>query len=205
MRTAVGGAVFLSLVVSLLHVLMVFLHIAPSNRISQHYGKQINAWIYPLFEQNWRLFAPNPESVNHRISVRTLRTTADGDAHVSGWFDLTALDTSAVEHNPFPSHTAQNTLRRAWTAYLETYGGEDEARSDRALMIRDYLRNIAAERVRAHRPGPGDFTSIQLRVVTQPIAPPRPEGGPAAAAPAPPPASANTRHLPWWKVTNHAG
>ncbi|WP_037681139.1 DUF5819 family protein [Streptomyces albus] len=196
---ATGIGVTLCLAVSLVHVLLVFLHIAPTNRISQHYGRQINGWIYPLFEQNWRLFAPNPESVNQRISARTMGTSADGGARVSGWFDLTAVDTSAVEHNPFPSHTAQNTLRRAWTAYLETHGGQDEPRSERALILQEYLRNIAAERVRAHRPG--DFTSIQLRVVTQPIAASRPEGGPAAVAPAP----VNTRYLPWWKVTPHAG
>lgn len=54
---------------------------------------------------------------------------------MSSWFDLTAVDNSAVEHDAFPSHTAQNLLRRSWTSYVETYGGDDRAHTERALMM----------------------------------------------------------------------
>ncbi|WP_405782185.1 DUF5819 family protein [Streptomyces sp. NBC_01378] len=153
-----------------------------------------------MFEQNWRLFAPDPESVNRQISARTMHTAPDGTVHVSGWFDLGAVDTAAVKHDPFPSHTSQNMLRRAWTSYLETHGGDDRPRSQRALMIQQYLGNIAVDRVAAHRTGA--FESIQLRVITLPIAAPPAASGhsPGAAAPRP----TDTRYLPWWKVARHA-
>ncbi|MFE9428298.1 DUF5819 family protein [Kitasatospora sp. NPDC006697] len=175
---------------------MVFLYVAPSNQISQRYSKQINAWIYPLFEQNWRLFAPDPESLSRQISVRTESTSADGTRQVSDWLDLTALDDADVKHNVFPSHTTQNMLRRAWTSYLETHGGDDRSHSARALMFQQYLRNIAAQRVSAHRHDA--FQAIQLRVITRPIAAPTPPHGPPAAK-----AAVDTRYLPWWKVTSN--
>lgn len=196
LQAVTSTAVFLCLATALVHVLLVFLHVAPPNPLSQRYSRQVNAWVFPLFEQNWRLFAPDPESVNRQISARTLHTAPDGTVRVSGWFDLTAVDNSAVEHNPFPSHTAQNMLRRAWSSYLENHVVDDQPRSQRALMTQRYLTNIASDRVAAHRRG--SFEAIQLRVVTVPIAAPAPAGGAGAAAVAP--RTADTRYLPWWKV-----
>ncbi|MGW1591011.1 DUF5819 family protein [Streptomyces sp. NPDC002386] len=200
LKAGVGITVVLCLATALVHVALVFLQVAPPNPLSRQYSRQVDAWVFPLFEQNWRLFAPEPESVNRQISARTAHTTPDGTVQVSGWFDLTAVDTSAVRHDPFPSHTAQNMLRRAWTSYLETHGGDDRSRSQRALMIQEYLRNIAADRVAAHRRG--TFESIQLRVTGLPIAAPATVGGrrPGVAAPRP----TDTRYLPWWKVAGHA-
>lgn len=189
----------LCLAVTLVHVLLVFLYVAPPNVISTAYSRQINAWVRPVFEQNWRLFGPNPQSVNRQISARTRQTAPDGTAQVSDWIDLTAMDDSAVKHNVFPSHTAQNMLRQAWNSYLKTHGGDDQPRSERALLIQKYLRNIAADRVAAQRGG--TFESIQLRVITLPIAAPGTAGGFPSAAAAP--ARAETRYLPWWKVASH--
>ncbi|MEU9984277.1 DUF5819 family protein [Streptomyces sp. NPDC050856] len=197
MGAATGAAVVLCLAATLIHVFLVFLHVAPANSVSQQYSKLINAWVFPVFEQNWRLFAPDPESVNRQISARTMRTAPDGSVRVSGWFDLSGVDRAATEHNPFPSHTTQNMLRRAWSSYLETLGGDDQPRSERGVMIQRYLRNIAADRVNAHRGGP--FDSIQLRVVTEPIGPP---GAAGAGRPAPH-RPVDTRYLPWWKVAPH--
>jgi hypothetical protein len=196
LKVGLCAAVALCLVTSVVHVLLVFLHVAPVNTVSKRYGLQITAWVYPFFEQNWRLFAPDPESVNRQVLARTAHTGSDGSVQVSSWFDLTAVDSSAVEHHVFPSHTAQNMLRRAWAGYVDSHGGDDTAHTERAVMMRKYLSNIAADRIAAHHRGAFDF--IQLRVVTLPIAAP----GPAAAGNRPPTPTEN-RLLPWWKVTRH--
>lgn len=193
LKAGLYATVAVCLATTLVHVVLVFLHVAPANSISKSYSAQVNSWVYPLFEQNWRLFAPEPDSVNRKILARTAHAGPDGSVKVSRWFDLSALDNSAVEHNVFPSHTTQNLLRRAWASYLESHGGDDRARSERAAMMESYLRNIAVDRVAAHRGGTFDF--IQLRVVTLPIAPP------GAAAGNRPPTPVETRLLPWWKVT----
>ncbi|MFP3988294.1 DUF5819 family protein [Streptomyces sp. E11-3] len=189
----------LFLAVTLVHVVLVFLYVAPSNTISQAYNQQINAWVRPWFSQNWRLFAPDPQSVNRQISARVAHTAPNGTTQVSDWIDVSSMDASAVKHNAFPSHTAQNLLRQAWNSYLKTHGSDDRPRSERALLIQRYLSNIAADRVTAQRGG--TFDSIQLRVTTRPIAAPHQANGsrPAAAAPA----SATPRYLPWWKVDAH--
>lgn len=173
-RTLKAGlyiAVALCLVTALVHVVLVFLHVAPANPVSKRYSSQVNGWVYPLFEQNWRLFAPDPDSFNRNILARTAHTDPKGSVQVTPWFDLAAVDHSAVDHNVFPSHTSQNLLRRAWTSYVETHGGSDTARSERAVMLQAYLRNIAADRIAAHNKGRA-FEFIQLRVVTLPVAAP---------------------------------
>ncbi len=195
MKSGLRAAVVLCLATSVVHVIFVFLHVAPANTVSKRYGPLIHAWVYPFFEQNWRLFAPDPESSNRRILARTAHTGSDGSVQVSPWFDLTAVDSSAVEHQPFPSHTAQNMLRRAWTGYVDTHGGDDRADTERALMMRKYLTNIAADRVAAHNSTTFDF--IQLRVLTLPI------GAPGPAAGKRPPTPVENRLLPWWKVPRH--
>ena len=198
LRVGTNVAVALCLAMALVHVLLVFLYVAPPNPLSRQYSRQVNAWIFPLFEQNWRLFAPDPESVNRQISARTMHTAPDGRVRVSGWLDLSGVDNSAVRHDVFPSHTAQNMLRRAWSSYLETHGGDDRLRSERALMMQKYLTDIAADRITDHRGGA--FESVQLRVITIPIAAPAERPGPGSSAAAP--KSVETRYLPWWKVTS---
>lgn len=195
-KAGLRTAVALCLVTTLVHVVLVFLHVAPANPVSKRYSAQVNGWVYPLFEQNWRLFAPDPDSFNRKILARTAHTDSKGSVQVTPWFDLAAVDHAAVDHNVFPSHTSQNLLRRAWTSYVETHGGSDTARSERAVMLQTYLRNIAADRVAAHNGG-GTFGFIQLRVVTLPVA------APGAAAGNHPPAPTEDRLLPWWKVTSH--
>lgn len=188
---------FLCLATTVVHVVLVFFHVAPPNPGSRRYSQQVDAWVYPLFEQNWRLFAPNPDSVNRQVLARTAHSRPDGSMRVSPWFDLTALDGDAVRHHVFPSHTAQNLLRRAWAAYTETHGKDDTPRSQRAVMIQKYMTNIASDRVARYRAdGDRGFDFLQLRVVTLPVAAP----GSNIRAPQP----VENRLLPWWTVTPHA-
>ena len=100
----------------------------------------------------------------------------------------------------FPSHTAQNMLRRAWTSYVETHGGDDKARSERAVMMQKYLRNIAADRVAAHNGG-GTFDFIQLRVVTLPVAAPGTAAGEPPADAHREPAPALVEGDPPWEMS----
>lgn len=191
----VAGAVAVCLTATMVHVALVFLAVAPANTVSRLYQRQIDAWVYPYFEQDWRLFAPNPQSVLQNVSARTTTTAAGGTPQPGDWVDLTAVDDAAVRHDFFPSHTAQNMLRRAWTAYDEAQGADGGLSSPRALMLQQYLRNIAVQRVTAH--GHAPFSAIQLRVTTTPIPPPAAGADVHAAEPA-----SSVRLLPWWQVTS---
>lgn len=190
----VAGAVALFLTAAVVHVVLVFLFVAPANTVSRLYQRQINAWVYPYFEQDWKLFAPNPQSVRQQISARTSTTASNGTTRLGGWIDLTAVDDAAVRHDFFPSHTAQNMLRRAWAAYADAQGADGQAPSPRALMLQEYLRNIAAQRLTAH--SHAAFNAVQLRVTSTPIPPPDTAVRSGQA-------SSDIRLLPWWSVVSH--
>lgn len=196
-QLAVIGAVALCVTAAVLHVALIFLYVAPANTVSRQYQKQIDAWVYPYFEQDWRLFAPDPQSARQQISARTSTVSPDGVTRQSDWIDLTAVDDAAVRHDVFPSHTSQNMLRRAWNAYATAQSPNGRPPSRRAQMLQEYLRNVAVQRASAL--GPASFSAIQLRIVTMPIAPPSPAGTTPRAADPP-----STRYLPWWQVTTHA-
>ena len=57
----------------------VFLHVAPSNAVSQRYQQQVDGIVFPELEQNWKLFAPNPLQQNIAVQVRAQVRTADGE------------------------------------------------------------------------------------------------------------------------------
>ena len=65
-------------------------------------------------------------------------------------------------------------------------------------MVREYLRNIAVQRVAAKDHYAVD--AIQLRVVSTPITAPAPLTAGARPAASPP---SSTRYMPWWQVTQY--
>lgn len=68
----VVAAVALSVIglIAGIQLAMVFLHVAPSNTLTKQHGEAVDQWIYPEFEQNWKLFAPNPLQQNIAVHVR---------------------------------------------------------------------------------------------------------------------------------------
>ncbi|MFE7130257.1 DUF5819 family protein [Streptomyces sp. NPDC057638] len=192
-RMALGACGALIAFAALVHLGMVFLHVAPANTVSKEYGETIDAWIYPEFEQNWKLFAPNPLQQNISVQVRADVRAADGARTTTGWIDLTARDTAAIRGNPFPSHTDQNALRRAWDLYVNTHDDKNRATGPRGALAERYVRRIAMSRLEERELG-GTVERIRLRSATRLV-------------PAPPWSEERTetrtfyRVLPWWTVT----
>ncbi|MEW2161704.1 DUF5819 family protein [Streptomyces sp. NPDC007084] len=196
-RYQVAAALALALVavVTGVHLGMVFLHVAPSNTVSKQHGRVIDDWIYPEFEQNWKLFAPNPLQQNIAVQVRALVRAADGTSRETGWYDLSALDGRAIDGNPLPSHTEQNELRRAWDFYVGTHDAQNRPVGLRGDLSERYLRRIAVLRLgREHAGGPGAAVqSVQFRSRTTNVPPPRWSDEKASGKPV-------VRELPWWQV-----
>ncbi|MFB0625852.1 DUF5819 family protein [Streptomyces sp. AB3(2024)] len=174
------------------HLALVFLHVAPSNTVSKRNAALIDGWIYPEFEQNWKLFAPNPLQQNIAVEVRAQVRTRGGELVTSGWRDLSAEDGAAIRHNPLPSHTEQNELRRAWDFFTGSHDDDDKPTGERGALSEEYLRRIALERlVPVYRDG--RILRVQLRSATRSV-------------PAPSWSDEKTdtqtyyRELPWWTV-----
>ncbi|MEO3972724.1 DUF5819 family protein [Streptomyces sp. CAU 1734] len=174
------------------HLGMVFLHVAPSNTASKQYGKAVDAWIYPEFEQNWKLFAPNPLQQNIAVHVKAEIRTDCGDRKTTGWIDLTAEDGAAIRGNPLPSHTHQNELRRAWDFFTGSHDNDNRATGPRGRLSESYMRRIVMLRLGERDLG-GAVERIQLRSSTTSIAPPPWSKEKVDTRPV-------LRVLPWWNV-----
>jgi hypothetical protein len=174
------------------HLLMVFLHVAPQNTLSSQQSKLLNDYIYPEFEQNWKLFAPNPLQANIHTWARAQIQKGGYDTETLGWVDLTAMDIAKIRSNPAPSHTQQNALRRAWTFYTSTHGNDGKPIGERGILSEEYLQRIVETRFGPRLNG-GVVVRVQVRTGTTLVAAP-----PWSAE------STDTRTdfqvLPWWTV-----
>ncbi|MHB9860470.1 DUF5819 family protein [Streptomyces sp. YIM S03343] len=194
-RLAAASAVAVVAVVVAVHLGMVFLHVAPSNTVSKQHSEAIDDWIYPEFEQNWKLFAPNPLQQNISVQVRAGIRTADGATRTTGWYDLSAEDGRAVDGSLLPSHTQQNELRRAWDFFLASHDGDSHPVGLRGALSEQYLRRITVLRLdRDDAAGRGEgIDRVQIRSVTTNVPPPGWSGEKLPTTPA-------YRELPWWAV-----
>ncbi|MFE9771242.1 DUF5819 family protein [Streptomyces sp. NPDC005931] len=197
LRHQIGAAVALALVAAAVcvHLGMTFLHVAPSNTVSKEHGAVIEDWIYPEFEQNWKLFAPNPLQQNIAVQVRADIRTGDGGARTTGWYDLSAEDGRAIDGNPLPSHTQQNELRRAWDFFVASHDADNRPMGLRGALSETYLRRIMVLRLdRADAAGPGGLVErVQVRSRTSNV--PAPEWSRERISTTP-----VYRTLPWWPV-----
>ncbi|MER7186426.1 DUF5819 family protein [Streptomyces hyaluromycini] len=197
-RYQVGAAFALALVAvaACVHLGMVFLSVAPANTVTKQHGKAIEEWVYPEFEQNWKLFAPNPLQQNIAVQVRADVLMQDGTMTTTGWNDLSAQDGRAIDGSLLPSHTVQNELRRAWDFFVTTHGTDNRPIGLRGSLSEQYLRRIVVMRMYA-----GDATSqkgtierVQVRSSTTNVPPPDWSGEKVSDTPV-------YRVLPWWTVT----
>ncbi|MFI6847188.1 DUF5819 family protein [Kitasatospora sp. NBC_00085] len=173
----------------------VFLHVAPANSLSREYREQVDGVVYPEFEQNWKLFAPNPLQQNVSLDARVRTVVAGGATRTHDWVGLTARDIAAIRGNPAPSHADQNLLRRAWDFYDGSHSAQDDSLTNpRGKLAEQYLKRIALQRI--GRAADGErIMEIEFRVTTATVPPPGWSG--EAAPPAP-----KVRELPWWPVND---
>ncbi|MFG2876079.1 DUF5819 family protein [Streptomyces sp. NPDC048337] len=174
------------------HLALVFLHVAPSNTVSKRHAQTVDGWIYPEFEQNWKLFAPNPLQQNIAVEVRAEVRTEAGGRTTTDWRDLSAEDGAAIRHSLLPSHTRQNELRRAWDFFTGSHDEDDNPNGERGELSEQYLRRIALDRLRpAYRDG--HILRIQLRSATTAVAAPKWSDETTDT-------KTYYRELPWWTV-----
>ncbi|WP_405404247.1 DUF5819 family protein [Streptomyces sp. NBC_01104] len=171
---------------------MVFLHVAPSNTLTKQYGEAVDQWVYPEFEQNWKLFAPNPLQQNIAVHVRA-EIAGPGSRRTTPWMSLSGEDGEAIRGNLLPSHVQQNELRRGWDFYLGSHDNENRANGMRGRLSEQYIRRIVMLRLSEHDYG-GTVLRIQVRSEIRSVAAPAWSGEKISTKP-------SYRVLPWWTVT----
>ncbi|MFF9690648.1 DUF5819 family protein [Streptomyces sp. NPDC014623] len=176
------------------HIAMIFLHVAPSNTLTKQHGEVVEDWVFPEFEQNWKLFAPNPLQQNISVHVRAevADNGADGSS-VTRWFNLSRDDGERIRGNLLPSHIDQNELRRAWDFYTGSHDSENRPNGLRGELSERYIRRIVMLRLAEHGYG-GAVERIQVRSEVRPVGAPAWSGEKISTRP-------EYRELPWWTVT----
>lgn len=175
------------------HLAMVFLHVAPANTVTRSHGDAVRWWTFPEFEQNWRLFAPNPLQQNVAVEVRAEYLAADGQRRTTEWIDMTAQDAEEIRGNLFPSHVHQNQLRRGWDFYLGSHDADNRASGVRGRLAEQYLRRIAMQRLDGEGLD-GPVQRVQLRSASRSIKAPVWSAEKTDTRPV-------HRVLPWWTIT----
>ncbi|WP_030802873.1 DUF5819 family protein [Streptomyces sp. NRRL F-2799] len=155
-----------------IHLLLLFLYLAPANAISKEHRELVNSYVYPEFDQNWKLFAPNPLQGNIYVDARAEVEMPDGSRRTSDWVALTGQDIESIQDNPAPSHADQNLLRQAWDFYTRTHDAKGLPVGLQGQLSEAYVRRIAAGRLGPGLLG-GQVVKVQLRSTYRPIAPPR--------------------------------
>nr|WP_251022863.1 DUF5819 family protein [Streptomyces sp. ISL-10] len=189
------AAVSVTLVAALVcvHLAMVFLHVAPPNTVTKRHGEAVQGWVYPEFEQNWKLFAPNPLQQNIAVEVRAQYTAADGSRRTSEWIDLSAQDGEAIRGNLVPSHIHQNQLRRGWDFFVGSHDNEARPNGLRGRLSERYIRRIVMLRLDDIDLG-GPLQRVQVRSSTRAIEAPAWSGERVDTRPV-------HRLMPWWTIT----
>ncbi|BDH02808.1 DUF5819 family protein [Streptomyces seoulensis] len=195
-RLVAGGGLAVVAAVAAVHLGMVFLSLAPANTVTKRHGEAVQAWVYPEFEQNWKLFAPNPLQQNVAVQVRAQVRAEDGDLRTTGWTDLSAQDGAAIDGNLLPSHTQQNELRRAWDFLGTTHGTDNRPVGVRGALSEQYVRRIVLLRLRRDEEigRAGTVERVQVRSRTVNVPPPEWSREKVSTDPV-------FRVLPWWTVT----
>ncbi|MFD6277016.1 DUF5819 family protein [Streptomyces sp. NPDC060209] len=176
------------------HIAMIFLHVAPSNTLTKQHGEVVDDWVFPEFEQNWKLFAPNPLQQNISVHVRAevADNGADGSS-VTRWLNLSRDDGEAIRGNLLPSHVDQNELRRAWDFYTGSHDSENRPSGLRGELSERYIRRIVMLRLAEHGYG-GKVERIQVRSATRSVGAPAWSDEKISTR-------VEYRELPWWTVT----
>ncbi|NGN65442.1 hypothetical protein G5C51_16250 [Streptomyces sp. A7024] len=198
-RLSLPAQIFMALAVAVVlgftawHLATVFLYVSPPNTVSKQHKETIDGYVLPEFEQNWKLFAPNPLQQNIDVQARAEVQKKDGSTEQTPWVNLSAQDAEAIKHNPAPSHTEQNELRRAWDYFINSHDEKNRPNGVRGELSEQYLKRIVMLRF-----GPvlndGKVQSIQLRAEVTPLAAPDWSADKRST-------QSSYRQLGWWQVT----
>ena len=110
------------------HMFATFLWAAPTSVINEKASPVTSRHMYPLFSQNWQIFAPDPQSVDLRVWVRAT-TREDGTETVTEWANLGDIFNDQVRHQILPTRTWRMpvSVNRFYTTSYGSLEGQQQA------------------------------------------------------------------------------
>jgi hypothetical protein len=104
-----------------LHYLIIVLQLLPANPITILNSKPISKYVDPFFEQNWRMFAPEPPLANRILLIQlNVKSQQDPDTQLTDWFDVSTALLHKMQSNPFsPAVTRYRTIDGIFGSYVK--------------------------------------------------------------------------------------
>jgi len=129
-RTKARVASYVLIIIVLAHTAIISLWAGPSNVIKDAIGPQkIRAYVNPVFEQDWHIFAPTPKRVTTDLDFRVrLQDSLSGEITETPWRALVEAENALVRHNPAPPRSAFAARRTSLTLHNATSDMNDEQR-----------------------------------------------------------------------------
>lgn len=91
----------------ILHFVMTFFYVAPRNLISGRADRAISSYMLPYFDQDWKLFAPEPVKTDPHILVRAKVVDVRHQERVTPWLDITNSELVRVRGHWFPDRVSR--------------------------------------------------------------------------------------------------
>jgi Family of unknown function (DUF5819) len=185
-----------------LHFVMTFLYVAPRNPISAGADKAISSYILPYFDQDWKLFAPDPVKTDPHVLVRAKVVDAKGQQQVTSWLDITRPELARVKGHLFPDRVSRLSAKVSESLFDAAEQREQASadRQQRALTPEEarhdnpdeaFARVLATRAARAQ----WGMQAIEVQIRLDGYIPPSPPFfGPQDAGDA----KVIQHQLPWW-------
>lgn len=127
----------------LAHTFMIAAWVGPSTPVRQAVGNDtLRAYVEPVFEQSWQIFAPTPRRVAVNLQVRAeYLDPASGDPVQTGWVDLVDGEDALIAGNPFPPRMSLAARRVANTLNASM---DDMGETQVELVAGNYLTTPVA-------------------------------------------------------------
>lgn len=141
------------LLVFVTHFAITFLWNSGPNPANDVVGEQVDDYIEPLFEQHWRLFAPNPVHAEDELLVRAdVRNPETGEFETTPWTSATHREWTLVDGNPFPSRASRltsNLHRRVESAWEDLNDDQRQIVTDDFFAMDDDWSELTAALTKA--------------------------------------------------------
>jgi hypothetical protein len=87
----------------MVHFLATLATTLPPTPLATEYGKEIDFWTYPYFEQSWSFFAPTPPTEDNFVIAQYAYKSASGSMVESPWINLSRTLNEAVQRDRISS------------------------------------------------------------------------------------------------------
>lgn len=107
----------------------------PPTPLATEYGRVIDAWMYPYFQQNWSFFAPTPPTEDDFVIAQYTYRSASGANVESPWINLSRTLNEAVQRDRVSSIAiVQATVTNAYCDLLKSELFKDGKLDDKLLQ-----------------------------------------------------------------------